>query len=115
MLIWAIDNLRLGSEARLKAIGFQEPPQSLSRSLRMKDKVAKSPNELLRWIKGLTPWLHTGHWRVLDRLPQLRGQRLILLIDRDSLKIVKETSYKIFTGLTQGTIKILSDPEAGPK
>jgi hypothetical protein len=90
-------------------------PKPVKVALRMKDKVAKSPNELLRWIKGLNPGLHTGHWRVLDRLPQLKGQRLILLIDGDPFKIIKETSYKIFTGLTQGTIKILSDYETGPK
>jgi hypothetical protein len=27
-------------------------PKPVKVSLRMKDKVAKSPNELLRWIKG---------------------------------------------------------------
>jgi hypothetical protein len=52
---------------------------------------------------------------VLEKLPELKGQKLIFLRDRDSFKIIKETSCKIFTGLTQGTIKILSDPEVGLK
>jgi hypothetical protein len=53
------------------------------------------------------------HWRVLDRQPELKGQRLILLVDWDSHTVIKETGYKIFTGLTQGTIKVLRYPEAG--
>jgi hypothetical protein len=52
---------------------------------------------------------------VLDRQPELKGQRLILLIDRDSFKTIKVMGYKIFTRLTQGTVKVLRDPEEAPK
>jgi hypothetical protein len=30
-----------------------------------------------------------------------------------SFKVIKDTSCKIFAGLTQGTVKVLSNPEAG--
>jgi hypothetical protein len=50
---------------------------------------------------------------VLDRLPELKDQRLILLTEWDSFK--NNQGDKISTGLTQGTIKVLSDPEAGSK
>jgi hypothetical protein len=33
-----------------------------------------------------------------------KGKELILLIHRYSIKIIKETSHKIFTGLGQGTV-----------
>jgi hypothetical protein len=36
----------------------------MSSWLRMKDKVAKDSNVLLKWIKNLN---QTDHWRVLDR------------------------------------------------
>jgi hypothetical protein len=44
--------------------------------------------------------------------PQPNGQRLILLIDWDSHTIIKETRNNIFTGPSQGTVKVLRDPEA---
>jgi hypothetical protein len=46
------------------------------------------------------PEFHTKHWRVLERLPELKGQRLTLIIEWDSYKVIKETGYKIFTGVT---------------
>jgi hypothetical protein len=36
---------------------------------------------------------------------------LILFIDQDSHTIIQRTGYKIFTGLSQGTVKVLDDPE----
>jgi hypothetical protein len=35
----------------------------------------------------------------------------MLDIDRDSLEAIQKTGYKIFTGLSQGTVKVLKDPE----
>jgi hypothetical protein len=66
----------------------------------------------MSWIKDLNRGLYTEHWRVLNRQPELKGQGLNLLIEQDSLKAIVETEYKIFTGLTHGTIKVLIDPEA---
>jgi hypothetical protein len=40
-----------------------------------------------------------------------KGQRLILHIDWDSLEAIQKTGYKIFTGLSQGTVKVLRDQE----
>jgi hypothetical protein len=56
--------------------------------------------------------LNTEHWRVLDKQSEPKGQRLILHIDWDSYTSIKRTGHKIFTGLTQGTVKVLRDPEA---
>jgi hypothetical protein len=41
-----------------------------------------------------------------------KGQRLVLLIDRDSLTTINRSGYKIFTGLSRGTVTMLKDPEA---
>jgi hypothetical protein len=76
-------------------------------ALRMRDKVAQTQDELLKWIKYLNPGLHTEHWRILDKQPEPKGQRFILLIDRDFLSVIKRTGYKIFTGRSRGTVKIL--------
>jgi hypothetical protein len=51
---------------------------------------------------------------VLNRQLELKSEQLIL-IGKASVKIIKEIMYKIFTSLTQGTIKVLDDPQAGPK
>jgi hypothetical protein len=93
--------------ARLKATDARNLPKPVKVTLRMKDKVAKSPDELLKWIKDLNPGLHMEHWRVPNRQPMLTGHRLIFLIDWDSHTIIKKTVYKIFLGLTQGTVKAL--------
>ena len=55
--------------------------------------------------------LHTENWRVLDSRDEPLGRRLILLVDWDSAKIINGTGYKIYTGLSEGTFKVLSDPE----
>jgi hypothetical protein len=41
---------------------------------------------------------------MLDMQPEPKGQRLILLIDWDSLKTIKVRN-KIFTGLTKGAVR----------
>jgi hypothetical protein len=101
--------------ARLKATDARNLPKPVRVTLGMKDKVAKSPDKLLKWIKNLNPGLHTEHWRVLNSKPELTGNGLIFLIDRDCHKILKKTVHKIFLGLTQGSVKVLRDPEEGPK
>jgi hypothetical protein len=54
-LIRANDNHRLGSGARLEAMDAKNLPMLVKVALRMKDKIAKGPKEVLRWTKGLTP------------------------------------------------------------
>jgi hypothetical protein len=98
-LIKATDNHRLALGARLKAMDDRKLPRPVKVALRTKDNAVKSSEELLKWIKNLNPGLHTKHWRVLHRLPEPKGKRLILLTDQNSCKIIKETGYKIFTGL----------------
>jgi hypothetical protein len=84
-LIRATDNHRLGSGARLKAMDARKLPKPIKVAIRTRDKVAKSHEELLKWIKDLNPGPNIEHCRVLDRQPELKGQRLVLLIDQDSL------------------------------
>jgi hypothetical protein len=109
-LIRAIGNHRLESGARLKATDARNLPKPIKVALRIGDKVAQSQDELLKWIKNLNPGLHTEHWRILHKQPELKGQRLIMLIDQDSLSAIKMTGYKIFTGLSQGVVKVMEDP-----
>jgi hypothetical protein len=48
----------------LKATDTRNLPKLVKVALRKKYKVAKSPDELLKWIKDLSPGLHTEHWRI---------------------------------------------------
>jgi hypothetical protein len=70
-------------------------------ALRVRDKVAQTQDELLKWNNNLNPGLHTENWRVLGRQPEPKGQRLILHIDRDPLLTIQKTGNKIFTGLSR--------------
>jgi hypothetical protein len=102
-LVTALHGFQIREGARLKAIDAKHLPKPI--------KIAAGPEELLKWIKSLNPGLHTEHWRVLDSRDEPLGRRLIHLVDRDSAKIIKGTGYKIFTGLSEGNFKVLSNPE----
>jgi hypothetical protein len=108
----ATDNYRLESGGTLKATVARNLPKPIKVALRIADKIAQNQEELLKWIKNLNPGLHTEHWRVLDKQSKPKGQRLLLFIDQDSYTTIKSTRQKIFTGLSQGTVKVLKDPEA---
>jgi hypothetical protein len=72
---------------------------------------------MLKWIADLNPGLRTENWKVCDKQSESKGQTLISFIDRDSHIIIQRIGYKIhlfikiFTGLSQGTVKVLDDPE----
>jgi hypothetical protein len=106
---WPIETAnkhRLGSVARLKATDARNLPMPVKVALRMKDKVAKSPDELLKWTGDLNRGLHTEHWKVLDTLTELKGPRHILLTDWDSYKSSwrpATTFYRTHSGGCQGT------------
>jgi hypothetical protein len=81
-LIRATDNHRLGSGVRLKATYARNLPKPVKVVLRTRDKVAKSPDKLLKLIKDLNQGLHIEHWRILDKQPEPKGQRLSFLYTR---------------------------------
>jgi hypothetical protein len=86
-------------------------PKPVKAALRTRDKVAQTQDKLLNWIRNLNPGLHTENWRVLGRQSEPKGQRLFLHIDWDSFVAIQKSGYKIFTGLSKGTVKVLRDPE----
>jgi hypothetical protein len=94
----------------LTATDAKDLPKPVKMALRTRAKESKHNGELLQWIQDLNPGLHTEYWRVLDKQPEPKGQRLILLVDQDLAKAIKETSYRIFMGLVEGTFKVLNDP-----
>jgi hypothetical protein len=93
-LVKAIGNYRLESGARLKATDARNIHKPVKVTLKIRDKVTQSEEELLKWIKNLNPGPHTEHWRVLDKQSEPKGQRLILLIDQDSYTTIKRTRHK---------------------
>jgi hypothetical protein len=111
-LFKAINNHRLKTGTMLKVTEARNLPKPVKVALRVRDNVAQTQDELLQWVKSLNPGLNTKHWKVLDKQSETKGQRLIMHIDRDSLVTIRSTGNKISTGLSQGTVKVLKDPEA---
>jgi hypothetical protein len=107
----AVNGHRFREGTLLKAMDARDLPRPVKMAIRTWDKQSDDTEELLRWIRDLNPGLHMEHWRVLERQLESKGQRLILPVDRDSAKAIKETGYRVFTGQTEGTFKVLSDPE----
>jgi hypothetical protein len=97
-LIRATDNHRLESGARLMATDARNLPKPIKVALRVRDKVAQTEDELIRWIQNLNPGLHMENWRVLGRQSEPKSQRLFLHTDRDSLGTIQVTGYQIFKG-----------------
>jgi hypothetical protein len=58
-------------------------------ALRVRDNVAQTQDDLLKWINNLNPGLHMENWSVLDRQSEPKGQRLFLHIDRDFLATIQ--------------------------
>jgi hypothetical protein len=56
--------------------------------------------------------VNTENWRILDKQFEPKRQRLILHRDRDYLVAIKRAGYEIVTAFSQGTVKVLRDPEA---
>jgi hypothetical protein len=48
-------------------------PMLVKVALRIKDKIAKGPDDIFRWIMGLNQGPSTKNWMVLDRLPELKS------------------------------------------
>ena len=70
--------------------------------------ISTDSGELLQWIKSLNPGpVLRENWKVLDK--KYIGRSLNLLAEGDSTNAIKKTSYKIYTGLPEGTFKVLSD------
>jgi hypothetical protein len=68
--------------------------------------ISTDSGELLQWIKSLNPGpILMEKRKVLDS--KYVGRRLILLAEDDSANAIKKTSYKIYTGLPEGTFKVL--------
>jgi hypothetical protein len=96
----------------LKVTKARNLPKPVKVALRVRDNVTLTQDELLQWVKSLITGLNMEHWKVLDKQSELKGQRLITHIDRDSLATIISAGNKIFTELSQGTVKVLKDPEA---
>jgi hypothetical protein len=87
---------------KLKAMNANNRLKPVKMTLRSRDKQSQDTGVLLWWIKDLTLGLSTTNWRVHDTQLELEDQWFILLIDWDSASAIKETSNKVFTGLTEG-------------
>jgi hypothetical protein len=90
----------------------QEPPQACQSASQDKGQICQDSGRAVKWIRNLNPGLHTEHWGVIGKQYEPKGQSLILRIDLDSPTAIKSTGYKIFTGLSQGTIEVIKYPEA---
>lgn len=81
-------NHRLGSWAKPKIMNASYP--RLKVAFRTKGKVYTNADVILMWIWDSYPGLNTEYWRVLDRLPKAKDQRLPLLIHRASFKTIRK-------------------------
>jgi hypothetical protein len=72
------------------------------------NRISTDSRELLQWIKGLNPGpILRENWKILNS--KHIGTRLNLLAEDDSANAIMKTSYKIHTGLPEGTFKALSE------
>ena len=53
------------------------------------------------------------YWKLIDRQADSKGQRLILIIDQESAKILKRMNLAAYIGVDKGLFKILSNSSRG--
>jgi hypothetical protein len=111
-LIAALHGFQIREGARLEATDAKHLPKPIKMALRTGDEVSTDPEELCKWIKSLNPGPHTDNWRVLNSREEPSSRRHILPVDWGSANTIKRTGYKIFMGLSVGTFRVLSNPEA---
>ena len=64
-------------------------------------------------IELMNPGIKTTYWKLIDRQADSKGQRLILLIDQESAKILKRMNLAAYTGEDKDLFKILSYSSGG--
>lgn len=110
---WLKANLngqKLKEGLTLKVMEARDLPKLVKVAFRTKDNETRDPKVLLKRMKMLNPGMKTEHWKVLDKQVDEVGQRLILLVDQDSAKVIKEANMAAYTGLDRGLFKILTNP-----
>jgi hypothetical protein len=93
-LIEAGKGHRLREGNLLKTMDAMNLPRPVKMALMTWDKQSKDTEKLLRWIRDLNPGPNTEHGTVLERQLEPKGQRLILLVDRQSARAIKETQLQ---------------------
>jgi hypothetical protein len=72
-------------------------PKPLKMAFKNTDINTKIPEVLLRRLELLNPGIKTTYWKLIDKQADSKGQRLFLLIDQESAKILKRTNLAAYT------------------
>ena len=88
-------------------------PKPIKMAFKTKDIITKNPGVLFHHLELLNPEIKTTYWNLIDRQADSNGQRLILLIDQESAKILKRINLAAYTGVDKGLFKILSYSSGG--
>jgi hypothetical protein len=68
---------------------------------RLRERTKIKAMDTRNFPKIVTMAIRTGNWRVPDKQPVPKGQRLILQVNQDLVTAIKENSYKIIRELTE--------------
>jgi hypothetical protein len=88
-------------------------PKPIKMALNTKDIITKNPEVLFRCLELLNPGIKMTYWKLIDRQADSKGQRLILIIDQESAKILKRMNLAAYIGVDKGLFKILSNSSRG--
>jgi hypothetical protein len=108
-------NLATGSGTKLrdkfvlKVMETTDLPKPIKMAFKTMDIITKNSEVLFRRLELLNPGIKTTYWKLIDRQADSKRQRLILLINQESAKILKRMNLAAYTGLDKGFFKILSD------
>ena len=105
-----LDGVEIKDKSILKVVEAKDLPKPVKVAFRTRDLKTSDPKVLLRRMQLLNKGLQTEHWKVVDRQPDPKGQRLILLMDKKSAELITSLGLAAYTGVDRGQFKILSDP-----
>ena len=88
-------------------------PKPIKMDFKTKDIISKNPEVLFCRLELLNLRIKTTYWKLIDKQEDSKEQRLILLIDQESVKILKRMNLAAYTGVDKGLFKILSYSSGG--
>ena len=71
-------------------------------AFKTKDIITKNPEVLFCHLELLNPGIKMTYWKLIDRQADPKRQRLNLLIEQESAKILKRMNLAAYTGVDKG-------------
>lgn len=101
-----VPTLRKWQGCDLEVVGLDELPKYVKVKAVIPENGAVSTERLLQQLENQTPRLHTKKWIVHDSIREKDRYRLIMSVDEDSVKVLREMGMTAHVGIRKATFTV---------